>query len=848
MDPKNAIEIRNIVKTFKIEVEDPEKKGGILNRNHTKTIENKVLDGITLDIRKGDVLGVLGRNGSGKSTFLSMIARIMEPDSGTIECSGKVASILELGMGFHPDMSGRENIYLKGELYGFSRKEMDSKIDRIIEYSGISKYIDNPVRTYSSGMSGRLAFSIMMNVESDIVLVDEILSVGDAAFENKAKEHFKNISKDGKTILIVSHLISTIESICTRVIWIEDGSIVKDGPAKEVCYEYQNAINESPEVIMDLANNGVSEAQYKLALLYRDGIKFEKNDDLYCRWIKLAAEQGHTKAQYEYGNILMKNGNEADAKILFQHAAAKGDNEAKGRIALMNSSSSILSSKLLNLYKEIATLEDPINEYRYAELLLKTAISKEDRCLSFEMFKKSAMGGFPNAYYQLALMCRDGIGTERDTSAMVNYLVESSNAGFLPAILLLSDLYFKGNLISKNESLGFHYAFKAAQLGNINSMYTVAHCYQDGIGVNQDSKQSELWYGNYVKSGFFWHLIWSVDYVKSGRFNTNLCLDEIYDAVYLTSNPWATGHIVPYSIVNDVDCKHVIDYLSFLSENNNLDAIKRLANMYYSGDSIEKDYSKALQLYVKSSKLGDSWSKLRVGEMYRDGLGTQVNLELALSWFESSANNNNISAIVSLLNIYNLDAPHYALKIKEWHNCLESFAKNGNVEAIRAVGNNYKNGIFVTKNYEMALYYYQLGEKINDSYCRTCINEMINTGLIARAYRDGKGVPQDLDMAAEWMRKAADRNIGWAKNELFEILRRINTPESLAEMIRVGTDFANAGDGTAMGLLARAYRDGKGVPQDLDMAAEWMRKAADRNIGWAKNELFEILRNKGDVL
>ena len=116
MDPKNAIEIRNIVKTFKIEVEDPEKKGGILNRNPTKTIENKVLDGITLDIRKGDVLGVLGRNGSGKSTFLSMIARIMEPDSGTIDCSGKVASILELGMGFHQDMSGRENVYVKGEV------------------------------------------------------------------------------------------------------------------------------------------------------------------------------------------------------------------------------------------------------------------------------------------------------------------------------------------------------------------------------------------------------------------------------------------------------------------------------------------------------------------------------------------------------------------------------------------------------------------------------------------------------------------------------------------------------------------------------------------------------------
>ena len=296
MAENNALELVGITKSFTIEVEDTEKKG-ILNKNPTKKITNLVLDNITINIKKGETLGVLGRNGSGKSTFLSIIARILEPDSGTIVRNGKIASILELGMGFHPDMSGRENIYLKGELYGFSRKEIDKKIDTIIEYSGISKYIDNPIRTYSSGMTGRLAFAIMVNVDSDIMLVDEVLSVGDTSFELKAREHFKKLAQSGKTILFVSHNINFIESVCNRAIWIESGKIIRDGPAKLVCSEYQNKMSESPEIIEDLAMAGVPDAQYKLALMYRDGKEFGQNDTLYTEWIKRAANSGHTRAQ-----------------------------------------------------------------------------------------------------------------------------------------------------------------------------------------------------------------------------------------------------------------------------------------------------------------------------------------------------------------------------------------------------------------------------------------------------------------------------------------------------------------------------------------------------------------------
>ena len=260
MEENNAIILKNVTKSFSVDIVtvDAKKK---LYKNSVKRSKNIVIDDISLEIKKGDVLGIVGRNGSGKSTLLSLIAKILVPDEGLVVCNGKVASILELGMGFHPDMTGRDNIYLKSELYGFDKKEIDKKIDTIIDYSGIRGYIDNPVRTYSSGMMGRLAFSIMVNVESDIMIVDEVLSTGDATFSLKAREHFRKMAKTKKTIVFVSHNLHDLESMCNRIIWIEDGKIVEDGKPSTVVSHYQNAMISSPEIIYDLAMGGVSKAK-----------------------------------------------------------------------------------------------------------------------------------------------------------------------------------------------------------------------------------------------------------------------------------------------------------------------------------------------------------------------------------------------------------------------------------------------------------------------------------------------------------------------------------------------------------------------------------------------------------
>ena len=612
MDPENAIEIRNLSKTYKIRVEDKDRKGNFINRTPMKYIENKVIDDITLDIKKGDVLGVVGRNGSGKSTFLSLLARIMEPDSGTVRHTGKIASILELGMGFHGDMSGRENIYLKGELYGFSRKEISKRIERIIEYSGIGRYIDNPVRTYSSGMTGRLAFAIMINVDSDIMLVDEVLSVGDASFGSKAREHFKKVSESGKTVVFVSHNMASLESMCNRAIWIEGGKIRKEGPVKEVCAEYQNMLNESPEIISDLADVGIPDSQYKLALMYRDGINYTADPVMYEELIKKSAIQGHTKAQIEYGDILLKKGETDDAFDFYIAAARKGDYEARMKVSSMDVPKESVS-ELLTIYEQLAVPGDGLNEYRYADLILKTSWDKEKRAKAFEILLKSANDGYPNAMHQIGLMYRDGVGVERNVEKMKEYLNMAAEAGYVPSITLLADIYFQGKLLAKDEKELFKWTLKAAELGSSVYTFNLAMLYRDGKGTEKDIQESNKWLKRFYEYGLFWHILWATDYVKTGAVDTKYDAGALFKYTYnINNNPESIGKMINYNLVNEIAIDDEIKRMKILTEKNNLSAIKQLARFYQEGIGVEKDPSAALKLYEKGAKLGDSFCKKQI--------------------------------------------------------------------------------------------------------------------------------------------------------------------------------------------------------------------------------------------
>lgn len=206
-----------------------------------KYTEFYALKNITFDVEKGEVLGIIGRNGAGKSTLLKTISGIIKPLKGKVSLNGNVVPLLELGSGFDFDLTGRENIYLNGALLGYSKELLDSKYDEIVEFSELGSFIDHPIRNYSSGMMVRLAFSIATIIKPDILIVDEILAVGDERFQRKSKDKMLSLMKGGATVLFVSHSLAQVREICNRVVWLENGEVRQVGTAHEVCDAYENS-------------------------------------------------------------------------------------------------------------------------------------------------------------------------------------------------------------------------------------------------------------------------------------------------------------------------------------------------------------------------------------------------------------------------------------------------------------------------------------------------------------------------------------------------------------------------------------------------------------------------------
>lgn len=239
----NAIEIKNVTKTYKIynkklyRVVD-----SLFNTKHYD--EYKALKNVSLTIEKGEAVGILGKNGAGKSTLLKMLTGVTKPTSGNIEVDGKISAILELNSGFDEELSGYENIYIKGLILGFSRAEIDAKIDEIVEFADIGKHMNQPVRTYSSGMKSRLGFAIAVNVDPDILIVDEALSVGDDIFKTKCLSKMTEFRKAGKTIVFVSHSLFTIKSFCTKCAWIKNGELMDYGEMGNVVAKYESYLKE----------------------------------------------------------------------------------------------------------------------------------------------------------------------------------------------------------------------------------------------------------------------------------------------------------------------------------------------------------------------------------------------------------------------------------------------------------------------------------------------------------------------------------------------------------------------------------------------------------------------------
>ena len=237
-----SIIVDNVYKTFNVYLDKAntikEKLLFLFSRNRKE--KREVLSGINAKIKKGEVVALIGTNGSGKSTLLKLMTKIIYPNKGRITTNGKLTSLLELGAGFHPDFSGRENIYFNASIFGLTKKDIDERLDNIIEFSELKDFIDNPVRTYSSGMYMRLAFSVAINVDADILLIDEILSVGDEHFQNKCFNKMLELKNEGKTMVFVTHSMDSVKKLCDRTIWLKDGKIKMDGNTNDVVEKYIN--------------------------------------------------------------------------------------------------------------------------------------------------------------------------------------------------------------------------------------------------------------------------------------------------------------------------------------------------------------------------------------------------------------------------------------------------------------------------------------------------------------------------------------------------------------------------------------------------------------------------------
>jgi lipopolysaccharide transport system ATP-binding protein len=241
-----AIVVNDVSKRFRLYRErNATLKSAIMRRRVAVYEEFWAVRNVSLEVARGSTFGIIGRNGSGKSTLLKMLARILHPDGGSITMNGRSASLLEVGSGFHPELSGRENVYLNGSILGMPRRDIDARFDEIVDFAGVRKFIDQPVKNYSSGMYVRLGFAVAVNVRPDILVVDEVLAVGDAAFKAKSVGKFREFMADGRTVVLVSHSMGQVKELCDMVAWLDAGKLRALGPAAEVVAAYEKAVAES---------------------------------------------------------------------------------------------------------------------------------------------------------------------------------------------------------------------------------------------------------------------------------------------------------------------------------------------------------------------------------------------------------------------------------------------------------------------------------------------------------------------------------------------------------------------------------------------------------------------------
>jgi len=262
--------------------DDPNAKIAPMLAGQEKQIDGDhfwALRDINLEVKQGEILGIIGKNGAGKSTLLKILSRVTAPTKGNINVKGRIASLLEVGTGFHPELTGRENVFMNGAILGMSKQEINSKLDEIIEFSGVEDFVDTPVKRYSSGMYVRLAFAVAAHLDPEILIIDEVLAVGDAEFQDKCLGKMKDVSRAGRTVLLVSHNMSSINSLCSRVVWVDRGAIGKCGSPNKIISQYLSRDVLKAEMLWDKKNN--DQAECSVLTIKRVAVENEQGNVCY---------------------------------------------------------------------------------------------------------------------------------------------------------------------------------------------------------------------------------------------------------------------------------------------------------------------------------------------------------------------------------------------------------------------------------------------------------------------------------------------------------------------------------------------------------------------------------------
>ena len=597
MDSTNAIEVKGLKKKFTV-------RYTTFYGGTAKSGVKEVLEDISFNLKKGEVLGIIGKNGSGKSTLLKILAGIMDPESGTKEIKGTVASILELGMGFDSEASGRDNIRMKCGLYGMSSQDIEGCMADIILFSELGDQIDHPLRTYSSGMVAKLAFSVLMHIKSDILIIDEVLSVGDAGFNAKCKLAFEKMKKGGRSILMASHNLNSIETMCDRVLWIDNGTIRESGDPLATCYHYQSDIIGSFDTVYNLAESGDIVSINRLGVMYRDGIDTSKDLIKAEQCFIKASSMGYSESQLNLADMKLKMGEVDSARELYEKASQAGNTLAIVSLLQLDE-----DPNEKNAFKEcVRVLADSGNMRAcklLADMLYNGVVFLKDQVEAVRWYLKCANAHNNQAQFTLGICYRDGIGVQKDPLQAIKWFEEASNHGNNRARIELANIYRKGIGIEVDINRAIYWYEKASELGDKNSMLQLGLIYRDGLGVDRDSTKSSFWMKKYANADFANYEVVLGDIFKQG-----------------------------FSDLNSLSC---IEWYKNAADKGNQRAINMLAGCFRAGNLMIPDSNALMNVYLTHSPNLDSNGMFDLAMLLLSGNGGKKNPLEAMKYMKQSA-------------------------------------------------------------------------------------------------------------------------------------------------------------------------------------------------------------------